>query len=485
MKSGRRAGLFRSITSIAFKRHLSLPVTAYGCGVTAVIDAPAVESQPSRWTYTPTRLRLWMVVGMLAAGAVLAVTSLFMSQVQDQSRTIGEAAAPRAAIASDLYFALSDMDAQVARLVLIGNAETQAGNRIDALTTYGQRSRQIDTDLQRMLTATATPEDRRVVTELLNDIAVYRQWTWQALTVVWQTPPGPSGTPPPTALGYYSQATNVVHHELLPGAERLRDASQANLDQAYSDQRVTGLVGIIAVVVLGGALVVLLIVVQVWLARQFRRRINPALLTATLLTAALVVSASAVFAIERSQLSAAQQDSFGPYLALSKAQAISYDAAADTSRYLLSGQLASYRDDFTRKSDCLLGGGSCGPDSAGGLAKLAAGPDVASADAQEVADRWEGYRRTHDRIVGLADSGRTAEAIDALTGISRGDAAFDFYYYDTAVSQIAADRKQASDTAFLDARRLLTGWTVWPIALMGIVLLLVPFGLWPRLSEYR
>jgi hypothetical protein len=457
-------------------------------GVTAVVEARVTSAEPSRWSYTPTRLRLWMAVGMVAAAAVLGVTSVVMSRVQDQVRTIGDDAAPRAAIASDLYFALSDMDAQVARLVLVGNAEAQAGNRIDALTTYGRRSRQIDADLERMLTATTTAQDRRVITEVLGDLAVYRQWTWQALAIVWQAPPGPSSTPPPTALGYYSQATNVVHHDLLPGAERLRDASQANLERAYSDQRTTGLWGAVAVVALGGALVVLLVVLQVWLVRRFRRRVNPALLVGTLVTLGLVVSATAVLAVEGDRLTAAQQDSFGPYLALSKAQAISYDAAADTSRYLLSERLPSYRQEFTHKSDCLVNGGSCGTNgdqTAGGLATLAAGPDVDPAYAQQVADRWEGYRRTHDRVVALADAGRTAEAIDALTGISRGDAAFDFYYYDTAVSQIAADRRQASDAAFVNARGLLTGWAVVPVVAMGVVLLLVPLGLRSRLSEYR
>lgn len=429
-----------------------------------------------------------MVVGMLAAAAVLGTTSLLMSRVQDQVDTIGNDAAPQAATASDLYFALSDIDAQVARLVLIGNAETQAGNRIDALSTYGQRSRQIDADLEDMLTASTTERDRATINELLGDLGVYRQWTWQALTIVWQTPPGPSGTPPQAALGYYSQATNMVHHELLPAAEKLRDASQANLDEAYSAQRATGVWGIITVIALGGALVVLLVAVQYWMARRFRRRVNPALLVGTLLTIGLVISASAVFAIEGTRLAAAQRDSFSPYLALSKAQAISYDAAADTSRYLLSEGMPSYREDFTRKSDCLVNGGSCGPDdeqTAGGLATLAAGPDVAAGNAEAVADRWEGYRRTHDRVIALADSGQTAEAIDALTGISRGDAAFDFYYYDTAISQITAGRKQAFDAAFVNVQGLLTGWSIVPIVVMGIVLLLIPVGMWPRLSEYR
>jgi hypothetical protein len=458
------------------------------CRVTAVLDKQVVESEPSRWSYTPNRLLLRMVVGMLVAAAVLVVGSLLMSRVRDQVDTIGDSAAPQAATASDLYFSLSDIDAQVARLVLVGNAETQAGNRIDALTTYGQRSRQIDADLERMLTASVTDQDRATINGLLNDLGVYRQWTWQALTIVWQTPADPSGALPDAALGYYSQATNMVHHELLPAAERLRDASQANLDQAYSAQRSSAVWGIVLVVVLGGALVVLLVAVQYWLARQFRRRVNPALLAGTLLTLGLVISASTVFVLEGSRLSDAQRDSFAPYLALSKAQAISYDAAADTSRYLLSERLPSYRTDFMHKSDCLLKGGSCGPDgeqTSGGLEALASGPDVAPDFARAVADRWENYQRTHDRVVDLANAGRTTEAIDALTGISRGDAAFDFYYYDTAISQITADRKQAFDAAFLNVQGLLTGWSIVPIVVMGIVLFLVPIGMWPRVSEYR
>ena len=457
-------------------------------GVTAVVDTLTVGSQQSRWSYTPTRLLLGMVVGMLAAAAVLATTSLLMSRVQDHVDTIGDDAAPQAVAASDLYFALSDIDAQVARLVLIGNAETQAGNRIDALTTYGQRGRQVNAALERMLTASTASRDRATINGLLTDLGVYRQWTWQALTIVWQTPPGPSGTPPPAALGYYSQATNMVHHELLPAAERLREASRSNLDEAYSAQRATGVWGIVTVIVLGGALVVLLVAVQYWMARQFRRRLNPALVVGTLLTVGLVISAGAVFAIGGSRLAAAQRDSLTPYLALSEAQAISYDAAADASRYLLSERMPSYREDFTRKSDCLINGGSCGSDgeqTEGGLATLAAGPDVAPAQAEAVADRWEGYQRTHERVIALADSGQTTEAIDALTGISRGDAAFDFYYYDTAISQISADRKQAFDAAVVNVRGVLTGWSTVPIVAMGIVLLLVPIGLWPRLSEYR
>jgi hypothetical protein len=102
-----------------------------------------------------------------------------------------------------------------------------------------------------------------------------------------------------------------------------------------------------------------------------------------------------------------------------------------------------------------------------------------------VLDRWLGYQRDHEKIVALADSGKTAAAIDSLTGIQRGDAAFDFSYFDAAIGQIATARKQAFDASLRDAERLLTGWVAIPIAAMGLVLLLVPLGVRKRLREYR
>src|SRR5262245_4135036 len=120
---------------------------------------------------------------------MLAVTSLVTLRVRDQVRIIGDGAAPQAVTASDLYFALSDLDAQVARLVLIGNTEVLAGSQLDALTTYRERSRQIDNDLAQALNRASTDEDRATINELLSQLAVYRQWAWQALAVQYQLPP--------------------------------------------------------------------------------------------------------------------------------------------------------------------------------------------------------------------------------------------------------------------------------------------------------
>nr|BFE72834.1 hypothetical protein GCM10020092_061350 [Actinoplanes digitatis] len=352
-----------------------------------------------------------------------------------------------------------------------------SGSQIDALGTYRGRSRQVDADLQRSLTTATGAAERAVVLELLHHLAVYRQRVWQALTAQSQAPPQPPGRLPPAALGYYTQATNVLHLDLLPAAERLRDAGEDRLDRAYARKRTTEIVGLALTAVLGAGLVVLLLILQVWLARRFRRVFNPALLAATVLAVVLTAAAGVVLVSQGRLLSAARDESLRPYLALSQARALSYDAAADTSRYLVSANLAYYREDFTRKSQWLVEGG--------GLAAAAGGPDVSAEQSGQVVERWLAYRRGHDRIVTLAGSGRTAAAIDALTGIRRGDAAFDFSYFDAAVDEIATARRREFDAALRDAGRLLAGWTVIPVFLAGLVVLLVPLGVRKRLAEYR
>jgi hypothetical protein len=408
---------------------------------------------------------LWTALVVSVAVALFAATSALMAQTQRQVRIIGDDAAPQAATASDLYFALSDLDAQVARLVLAGDDDSLAATQIDALATYRDRGTQIDADLQRSLTGAA---DAAVARELLDDLAVYRERVWQALTTTGDR------------HGFYTQATNVLHLQLLPGAQRLREASQERLDRAYARKQTTQRWGIAVALGLGAVLVGLLLAMQVWMARRFRRTFNPALLVATILAIALAGPAAVVFAVQGRKLGDAREQSLTPYLALSQARAISYDAAADTSRYLISGGLAYYKQDFSTKSACLTKGGACGP---GGESVIGGLPQVAA--GSEAMRRWAACQRDHDKVTGLADAGRRDEAVAALTGIRRGDAAFDFSYFDDAVGRIATARQAAFDDAVHSTRTLLAGWTEIPLGVAVLVLALVPLGVRRRFAEYR
>ncbi|HEY2670665.1 MAG TPA: hypothetical protein VGJ07_09850 [Rugosimonospora sp.] len=433
---------------------------------------------------TPARLRLTALSVVLLAAALLTVTTAGMVRMRHQVTVIGEQAAPQAATASDLYLALSDLDAQVARLIMVGDSDELSDDRLDALLTYQQRSAEVDADLSRALNAATTPATRSRLGTLATQLALYRQLAWQALAVQDQATDQLPGRPPADTLGYYSRATTLLHADLLPTAKALRAASQATLDRSYAEQRTTMWWGAGLTLLFGAAGLILLVTMQWRLARRFRRLVNPALLLATLATAGLVVAAGVVFVSVTDRLDTAQRTSFGPFLSLTAAQAVSYDAAGDTSRYLISADPADVQRDLTTKSRCLVDGGGCGTgdDLAAGLGDVAAIPGGTGPD---VLDRWKAYQRDHDQIVALAGAGRLSSAVDRLTGIARGDATFDFFYYDSAVSQITASRKASFDHAVAGARGELSGWTVIPAVLMGSVMLLVLLGVRPRLAEYR
>ncbi|GIF04062.1 hypothetical protein Asi03nite_16000 [Actinoplanes siamensis] len=426
---------------------------------------------------TPARLRLWSALVVLATVALLAATSLVMARVRNQIRIIGREAAPQAATAADLYFALSDMDAQVTRLLLTGGSDALAGTRVDAQQSYQERSRQVDADLQRSLTTAAGDAERAVALDLLDGLAVYRQRVGQTVTAADASGQAEAGRLAPDALGYYTQATNVLHLRLLPAAERLRDAATSRLDQAFADKRATEATGYTLAVLLGGGLLALLTFLQMWLARRFRRTWNPALAAATALSLVLVGASMIVLAAQAGRMAAARDDYLNPYLSLSRLRAVGYDAAADTSRYLVSGNLAYYRDNFTSKADCLA--------AADPVARYRCGPGLGELAGSEALRRWQAYRRDHEKAVALAGDGRSEDAVRVVTGIRRGDAAFDFAYFDAAAGAVTDVRKQSFDRALSGAERTLRGWTVIPVVVLAVVVLLVPLGVRRRLAEYR
>ncbi|WP_433790512.1 hypothetical protein [Actinoplanes sp. CA-252034] len=437
---------------------------------------PAIEIRRD----TPGLLRLFTAVTAAVAVVLLTVLTLLMISVRDQVRVIGREAAPHAATAADLYFALSDLDAQVTRILLAGDSDQLASSRIDALGVYRARGYQADQDLQK------SNADSAITLRLTDGLAVYRQRIGQALAA-------PSGA---DRLGYWTQATNLLHQRLLPDAQELREQSQQRLDDAYARKSATETTGTAVAVLLGGALVALLILLQVWLARRFRRLWNPALLAATALSLLLAIAATVVLQLQSRQLADGRDTGLGPYLALSELRALGYDAAADTGRYLVSANLSYYRDDFTAKSGCLTGEPTCRIPSTdrAGREVTAASPVTSAASARDgltrlagpaATGRWAAYQAVHQRILTLADAGRTDEAVRLLTGIRRGDAAFDFAYFDASIAEVTETRRQDFDRALRAAEITLTGWSFIPAILLALVLALLPLAVRPRLTEYR
>jgi len=109
---------------------------------------------------TPGRIRALAAVVVLAIAGFYIVANIAVGNVRDGLRVIGHDAGPQVLATGDLYFALSDMDSQVASILLTGR-EYSAGTGQQALNRYGQdRARADRAALQAAELSAGDPTDQ-------------------------------------------------------------------------------------------------------------------------------------------------------------------------------------------------------------------------------------------------------------------------------------------------------------------------------------
>jgi hypothetical protein len=236
--------------------------------------------------------------------------------------------------------------------------------------------------------------------------------------------------------------------------------------------------------------------------------INPALVAATVIAIALVAVTVAQLSAEAGHLRVAKQEAFDSIIALTQARAVSYDANADESRYLVDpGRAAQYQQAFLVKSEQIADVGPVG--IFGYDAALAA--DIRDYDHDDADVRFGGYLGAEfrnitfsgeraaavrtllayqvyerdDRVLrALAKSNPSAAvAFDIGTAASQSDGAFN--RYDAALSSVIAINSRAFTAAVADGQGGV-GWDAgFPAGAAVILALLLLAGVLPRLAEYR
>ncbi|MYW49807.1 hypothetical protein [Streptomyces sp. SID161] len=155
-------------------------------------------------------------------------------------------------------------------------------------------------------------------------------------------------------------------------------SSDAAFEAEYSSARSTLSAQLAAVLALGVLLLAVLGVLQGYLARSFRRILNPGVLAATVCTLIAVILGSQMLSASADHLRVARHDAFDSVVALSRA--IAYDANADESRYLLDPRRRDrYEESFLAKSQQLYG---------------LKGATLSTYD-DELAATWQAYRAGH------------------------------------------------------------------------------------------
>src|SRR5580700_6382087 len=440
---------------------------------------------------TPAKIRYGAAAAVALACCLAAVIAVASGALGGQFQSIGNRDAPAVDSTTGLYFSLNDMDAQVANVLLVGGDATLAADR---------------TQVPAIESGNAAAQ--RELRSVLDGVGQYEALAADALLTD-QQEPSSVGRAPAASLAYYQQATDLMRTAILPSVSSLTSASASELTASYTGGTSTAWIAAGVVIAAGLALIAVLVALQLYLSGRFRRLANPALAAATLVGVVLVITAATRLSAEAGHLKVAKQEAFDSILALTQARAVSYDANADESRYLVDpARAGQYQQAFLTKSQQLADVGNVG--ILGYDAALAA--DIRSYDGDNGDVRFGGYLGAEFRNITFpgerAAAVRTllayqvyetddrklralaktdlpgAVAFDIGTAPGQSDAAFNAY--DADLSSVIA----INSAAFADAIEAGQGDTAtWNVAFpaAGAVLLagLVLAGVRPRLAEYH
>jgi hypothetical protein len=458
---------------------------------------------------TSAFIRIWALIVAVVVATLAVLLTYEVRQENSGLRVIGHQTAPVVEASTDLYLRLNDMDAQMANILLVGDAKNLGFTRAQALGIFQSDRHQASTDLQEASAeATVDPAAAQSIRALLNALGSYEALAAQVTMVSGQGNQLP-GKPSSEVLALYTQATELLRAQLLPASQDLTNRNAAILQRTYESDRGQALAGRDWVLLIGVVVLVAVIALQVYLARRFHRWINPAMAAATLIAAALVIAGVRLTSGEAQYLYVAKVEAFNSILPLEQARAVSYDANADESRYLVDqARAAQYQQSFLTKTLELVnlpGAGISTFDQRFAAALNAYDKNSGDiewtgywgtefrnftfigepAAAKESLKRYQVYERDDRIIRKLNNTGHLVAAIAFDTSYNPGQSNWAFGQYDDAQVKVININLNAFSQAIGGGLHALDGWTVIPgvagLAVLGLLLL----GLRGRLAEYR
>ncbi|MFI6903215.1 hypothetical protein ACIBKY_18275 [Nonomuraea sp. NPDC050394] len=451
----------------------------------SAVPAPVVTQHAVSRHSVPGRVRTLTGAVLIALALLSALLAFGSGSAREGLRVIGHDSGPQVVATAGLYLGLSDMDAQVADVLLMGSEYGE--RRAAALAQYERRRTEANQALlDAFELADGDPAERLTIQSVLDGLGRYERLAGEALLLNTQSDHR-AGVPPEAVLDVYRKATDLMRLELLPKAYNLTLESGTIVRRTHDEESAAVrllMLGLIAALIAVGGLIVAL---QLYLARAFRRRLAPALLVATALTVVAGLVGVGVLGQALQSIAAAKRDGFDAVLTTARARAIGNSLHADQARYLLDPDRAdTYEHAFLDKSQSLVyaDGGNVeayhatlaknGKVSLGLLAPVRA----------NISDNFAAYRRFQEadgRMRTLATSGQTAQAVSAkLDELAKGFAAFDKELVTVGERYEATFTKTvAAGDGALDGLWRLAPWA------LGAAAVLIAAGVWPRLREYR
>lgn len=189
----------------------------------------------------------------------------------------------------------------------------------------------------------------------------------------------------PVGAAYLRNGSDLMHDEIIPAVERLGARGDASLGDEYDDgQNANVGLGVVLLAVVGGA-VLLLVVLQRFLASRTRRLVNPALIAATVIAVLAGLWSAVGLVRQAGALRDARADAYELISAASRARVTAFDARADENLALIArGNGARFNDEFSAAVTVM---GNENTAVLGDVAK-AATSEQERGDAQRAASAW-------------------------------------------------------------------------------------------------
>lgn len=455
----------------------------------------------------PARVLALAVAAVLAVAALFLTTNTAIGHARDGLRVIGHQAGPQVVTTANLYFALSDMDTQLANILLNGKSTDLGFGSAQSRSVYDQDRAAADAAAIQALRLTGSdPAQQATVRELLDGLGQYEKLAAEAMKLDEQADHR-AGATPENVLAVHRDATDLMRLDLLPKAYNLTLDSGAIVRGTYDSEHGAVLAGRWWVGLAGLAAVALLVALQVYLTVRFRRLVNPALAVATLGCLAFTIAGALLLSAEAGHLREAKVHGFDSVLALSRARAISNAMNADESRFLLDPSRAvTYDQVYLAKAQSILYAPAVDLNGYRGGINARLGPSGMPRTPMEgflgvearhitlpgqravVSRTLSGFRqfqRSDAKVRALAAHGDRHGAVAVRLGKAEGASNVDFALYDLSLGSLIDVHQQTFTEAIADGDAELGGWNI-ALPLIGIVVVaLIVVGVRPRVAEYR
>jgi hypothetical protein len=281
----------------------------------------------------------------------------------------------------------------------------------------------------------------------------------------------------PVGAAYLSQASTLMRAQILPAADRLYKAEADRLDSSY--RAGTSPVGLVALIVIAAALLLALVLTQIFVARRTNRLLNLPLVAATALVLGLTIWIVAGFVIEQNRLNGARSHGSNAVQVLSQARALALRAQADESLSLVArGSGAQYVSDFDVTKNAL--GGDHGTTGALGLAAALPEPPQAAGALESARTAYGDYLNLHSQITAQSETN-----FDNAVKLAIGPAVNDFTTLDNQLNTAISANQQEFEAGARHARHVLGPADVGIPFFIVVAGVLAMLGLQQRINEYR